>query len=129
MWRFAADSGPNGGLFTPPVCDGERVYAGCDDGRLYAVADGEAAWSRSLDRLPNRIAGAGDALFVGTYGGDGRPSSLSALDAATGETRWQIGYDDEVRGISVAGGTVYATVVTDRQPGGDITGTTVYAYG
>ena len=129
QWRFMADAGRNGGLSTAPICDGERVYVGCDDGRLYAVADGGAVWSRSLDALPNRTAGGADTLFVGTYGGDGRPSSLYALDAATGETRWQIEYDDEVRGVSVAGGTVYATVVTDREPGGDITGTTVYAYG
>lgn len=128
-WEFVAGEGRNGGLFTPPVNDGERTYVGCDDGNLYAAADGEAVWSRTLDALPNRVAGAADALFVGTYGGKGEPSSLYALDAATGETRWRRRFDDEVRGVSVAGGTVYAAVVTDRQPDGDIVGTTVYAFG
>jgi outer membrane protein assembly factor BamB len=128
-WRFRADTGENGGLFTAPVSDGERVYVGSDDGNLYAVTDGEAVWTRSLDGLPNRVAGAGDTLLVGTYTGDEAPSSLYALAPATGESRWRVDYDDELRGLSAAGGSVYATVVTGRQDDGDIVSTTLYAYG
>lgn len=129
QWQFRAGAGENGGLFTAPVSDGERVYVGSDDGQMYAVSGGEAAWTRDLDGLPNPVAGAGDTLFVGTYTGDSAPGTLYALDPATGETRWQVGYDDEIRGVSAAGGSVYVTVVTGRQDDGDIVSTTLYAYG
>ncbi len=129
QWRFRAGTGENGGLFTAPVSDGERVYVGSDDGQMYAVSGGEAVWTRSLNGLPNRVAGAGDTLLVGTYTGNDAPGTLYALDPATGKTRWQVGYDDEIRGLSAAGGSVYVTVVTGRDGDGDIVSTTLYAYG
>jgi outer membrane protein assembly factor BamB len=148
-WRFPAALGTNGGYATPTVTDGRRVFFGADDGVVYALpADGgpagrpqepgtgarevespDALWTRDLDgdALPNRIAGAGETLLVGTYR-EGGPTALYALDARTGRERWRVAYDDELRGVTVAGGTVYATAVTDRDPGGDIVGTTLFAY-
>lgn len=143
-WQFTAGEGENGGFATPTVTNGERVFFGADDGVVYAIPadgglpdpDGSSVaprdepvpeWSRAFDALPNRLAGAGRTLLVGTYR-DGGPTSLYALDAGSGRARWRVRYDDELRGLSAAGGTVYATVVTERDADGDIVGTTLYAY-
>lgn len=45
---------------------------------------------------------------------------LRALDRTTGDERWSLGFDDHLSGLAVADGTVYATVVTERHPDGDV---------
>lgn len=48
--------------------------------------------------------------------------ALVGLDLAAGNRLWSVTYDDHVAGLAVAGGTVYATVVTDRDADCDVVG-------
>ncbi|MFC4358088.1 PQQ-binding-like beta-propeller repeat protein [Halobium salinum] len=133
-WRFRAERGAEDGWTTAPVVADDAVHFGADDGFVYRVgADGERRWRRDLSGHPWEVVGADEVLLVRSHrhadAPDGRAGFLHALDLATGETRWRLGYDDELRGLSVAGGSVYASLVTERNDDGEILGTAVVALG
>jgi len=78
------------------------------------------------------LAGAGDMLVAVTHDRSVEESApghgaLVGIDLASGERRWSRSYDDHVSGLAVAGGTVYATVVTDRDADGDMVGKRLFA--
>ena len=68
----------------PPVASGERLFAALFDGRVAAVSlvDGSELWQVERVVVGEPAAGAG-LLHAST------PDGLLALDAATGEVRWE----------------------------------------
>lgn len=110
-WEFKA-----GGAFpSAPTVDGDTVYAGSSDGRVYALSlgDGKLRWSYDAqEEMGTRPAVAGGAVYVMSL-----QDTLVALDARTGEWKWI--HRREARGIDrgftirgaaaavVHGGTVY----------------------
>jgi outer membrane protein assembly factor BamB len=108
-WEFKAD-----GPFTaPPAIDGDTVYAGSADGRLYAfaVATGKERWRYDgQEEMGTRPLIAGGTVFVMSL-----QNTLFAIDARTGAWKWhhrrkgREGFS--IRGAAGAvarGGTVYA---------------------
>ncbi len=110
-WEFKA-----GGAFpAPPTIDGDTVYVGSGDGRVYALslADGKLRWSYDArEEMGSRPAVAGGSVYVMSL-----QDTLVALDARTGEWKWI--HRREARGIDrgftirgaagavVRGGVVY----------------------
>ncbi len=90
-WEFKA-----GGAFPgPPAVDGDTVYAGSSDGRVYALAlaDGKQRWSYDAqEEMGTRPAVANGAVYVMSL-----QDTLVALDARTGEWKWI--HRREARGI------------------------------
>lgn len=90
---------------SPPVTDGETVYAGSDDERLYALSaeDGQVRWRTALDERPHRRP-AVDAgrVFVPTQ------EDVHALDIETGERVWSAGiFSRPVAAPASTGGLVH----------------------
>ena len=90
-WEFRA-----GGAFpAAPAIDGDTVYAGSSDGRVYALslADGKQRWSYDArEEMGTRPVVAGGTVFVMSL-----QDTLFALDARTGEWKWL--HRREARGI------------------------------
>lgn len=111
-WEFQA-----GGAFpAPPTVEGDTVYAGSSDGRLYALslADGKQRWRYEAgEEVGGRPLVVGGTVFVATL-----QDTLFAVDARTGAWKWH--HRREVRGIdrgftirgvaapAELGGTVFA---------------------
>ena len=102
IWSFTA----GGWVFTAPVVVDGVVYAGSDDGNLYALdADsGELLWSFETGEAIRSTAAVVDgAVYVGS-----NDNHLYALDAATGEELWRFDTGDWVqRSPAVSNGMVY----------------------
>lgn len=110
-WEFKA-----GGAFpTAPTVDGDTVYAGSGDGRLYALSlsDGKLRWSYDArEEMGTRPVVAGGAVYAMSL-----QDTLVALDARTGEWKWLHRRDARgidrgftIRGaaaVQVRGSTVY----------------------
>ncbi|GAA3259812.1 outer membrane protein assembly factor BamB family protein [Nonomuraea helvata] len=102
-WSFPADDGFRHLM----VADG-IVYAGSDDGKVYALdaVSGALRWSHQFgDLVTQGPIRAGGTVYAATYG------RIVALDAVRGRTRWSrrtIG----TGGLTVDGRTVY--VATER---------------
>ncbi|WP_433431195.1 PQQ-binding-like beta-propeller repeat protein [Nonomuraea sp. CA-141351] len=102
-WSFPADAG-----FRQLVVAGGIVYAGSDDGKVYALdaASGALRWSHQIgDMVTDGPIRVGGTMYAATWG------RIVALDAARGRTRWSrraIG----TSGLAVDRRTVYAA--TDR---------------
>jgi len=94
-WRFETS-----GSVTSPAVSGKTVYVSSGDGAVYAVdaESGELRWESETDQdpsspavaeLPSSTDGSGEstggAIVLVGIGGD----RLRALDAGTGEQRWQ----------------------------------------
>lgn len=104
-WSFAT----TGGILSSPAVSKGVVYAGTDDGHLYALAaaDGHQLWARPVG---NRLSTsspvvAGDTVFIG--GDDG---TFYAVNAADGSERWKFPTDGSDRIASaplVSNGLVY----------------------
>ncbi len=80
-WEFKA-----AGSFGAPTVDGDTVYVGSDDGRLYALAipTGKERWRYKADEdLSTRPAVAHGAVFVASL-----QDTLFCVDAATGAWKW-----------------------------------------
>jgi outer membrane protein assembly factor BamB len=126
-WRVELD-----GRSGTPTPYGDRVYVADGDGSLHAVsAGGERLWRARreglVDRLGERLLGDDDSLSVGSPAADergvyttvasssqaGEGVVLLAYDHA-GDQRWRRYFEDaaarQVRGPTVADGTVYAVV-------------------
>lgn len=90
-WEFRA-----GGAFpAAPTIDGDTVYAGSSDGRVYALSlvDGKQRWSYDArEEMGTHPAVAGGTVFVMSL-----QDTLVALDARTGEWKWL--HRREARGI------------------------------
>jgi outer membrane protein assembly factor BamB len=88
------------------VADG-TVYAGCEDGRLYAVdaATGEPSWRFwAWGAVESRPAVTDAAVYVGAD-----DAMVYALDRTTGDRHWEAATDGRVRaGPAVVDGTVLA---------------------
>ena len=104
----------------PTVTD-DTVYSADADGVIYALTtDGEKKWTLETEHNlhTKAVALADGTLFVGTAGtmpavvsGDtdkSRASLVLALDAETGEQKWQFKASDWFTGPTVGGNHVYA---------------------
>ncbi len=81
-WEFRGDGGP----FGPPAVDGDTVYVGAADGRLYAVAvpTGQERWRyKAEEDLTTRPAIARGAVYVASL-----EDTLFCVDAANGTWKW-----------------------------------------
>ena len=80
VWRH-----PAGGVRLAPDIDGDRLYAGADDGRILAltIASGEVAWERYLKGGVSTIAAHGGRVYAGA--GD---KQFYCLDGRSGSERW-----------------------------------------
>lgn len=102
-WRFMAGAP----VFMTPVSDGVHVFFANAEGNVFAVDQGgEEVWSRTIPReaaeeKPARfdapLACFRDTLFAGSMHG-----VLYALDAGTGEVRWQRDLDGTILGTANA---------------------------
>ena len=81
-WEVQGD----GAFAAEPLVAGDTVYAGCNDGRLYAVAlaTGQVRWRyEAKEQLGTRPAMAGGLIFVASL-----QDTVFAVDAASGAWRW-----------------------------------------
>ncbi|MBA4380035.1 MAG: hypothetical protein C0393_05030 [Anaerolinea sp.] len=91
QWKFEARQA----LWAAPVTDGQRIYLGSLDHKLYAL-DAHASkviWEKSLGGaiLNPPLLGGDGLLYVSTFGGD-----TFALDTAKGGQRWKFTADNLV---------------------------------
>jgi outer membrane protein assembly factor BamB len=108
-WEFRTD----GGFPGPPVVDGDTVYAGSSDGRLYAIAlrSGKERWRYDAkEELGTRPAVVDGTVYVASL-----QDTVFAIDAKTGAWRWHHRREPHpgftIRGaapVQVVGATVYA---------------------
>jgi outer membrane protein assembly factor BamB len=110
LWDFHA----SGAFAAQPRIDGDVVFAGCDDGRLYAIvlATGVQKWRYDAgEELGTRPAIANGTLYVASL-----QDTVFAVDARTGAWKWHRRRENAregftIRGaasVSVAGGLVFA---------------------
>jgi outer membrane protein assembly factor BamB len=81
-WEFRGAGGP----FGPPAIEGDTVYVGSSDGRLYAVAipTGVERWRYQADEdLTTRPAVSRGLVFVASL-----QDTLFCVDAGTGQWKW-----------------------------------------
>jgi outer membrane protein assembly factor BamB len=108
-WDFRSQ----GPFAAEPLVDGDTVYAGCNDGRLYALAltTGQERWRyETREQLGTRPALADGLIIVASL-----QDTVFAVDARTGAWKWH--YRREPRegftvfgaaAVAVAGGLVHA---------------------
>jgi outer membrane protein assembly factor BamB len=110
---------------TPPVVSDDLILAALGDRRIRAVTrGGETRWTQSLDGNVAELVAGGDLLLAATHdptiertGPDhGR---IVAFDIEDGTRRWSLGFDDHVANLAIAGGSVYATRVVERDADGN----------
>lgn len=103
-----------GGGFGTPTVDGDTVYVGSSDGKLYAVAipTGKARWTYDAkEDLSTRPALAGGLVLVASL-----QDTVFAVDAATGAWRWHHRREQKpdtltihgAASVSVGGGVAFA---------------------
>lgn len=119
----------------PPVVAADLVATSLGDRRLLGITPGgDVEWTRTLDREVVDLVGAGETLVAVEHDrsveqrGRGH-ASVSAFDLASGSRLWEREFVDHVGGLAVAGGTVYATVVDERNDGGDVASQRLLALG
>lgn len=81
-WEFHGD----GAFAAEPLLDGDTVYAGCNDGRLYALAltTGKERWRyEAREQLGTRPALLDGTIFVASL-----QDTVYAVDARTGAWKW-----------------------------------------
>jgi outer membrane protein assembly factor BamB len=97
-------------VFANPVIAGGRVFLGSDAGRLTArnAGDGRQLWAFQTGESLRGAPAVADGLVVTGGGVDG---GIYALDAATGQQRWQVTTPDRLTVYttpSIVDGVVYA---------------------
>jgi eukaryotic-like serine/threonine-protein kinase len=104
LWRYSVAS--QGGVHNPSFADG-IVYAASDSGGLVAVdvATHQLVWHWDTGPdITGSVVVAGGIAYVGGTG-DSRTGKMSALDAKTGQLRWQL--DRPFTAPAVEGGVAY----------------------
>jgi len=103
-----------------PAVSGGVVYVGSDDGSVAAfdAATGAPAWKRTFNGRAFRASPAVANGVVFISGDKGANSTLYALDAGTGATKWSFTSGAGMTDAAVANGVVYVAVGS---------GNTVYA--
>jgi outer membrane protein assembly factor BamB len=110
LWEVRGE----GGGFGLPLVDGDTVYVGSADGRLYAVAipTGQVRWTYDArEDVSTRPALAGGTVVVASL-----QDTVFGVDAATGAWRWHHRRERRAEGftifgaasVQVAGGTAFA---------------------
>ncbi|MEM2266100.1 MAG: PQQ-binding-like beta-propeller repeat protein [Candidatus Hadarchaeales archaeon] len=81
LWSFEV----LGGIHSSPSTDGQRIYFGSDDGKVYALTlSGNPVWSfKTGGPVVSSPLVLGDTVYVGSYDG-----KLYALESSTGRVRW-----------------------------------------
>src|SRR5512133_2229257 len=95
-WEYQA-SGPLG----PPAIEGDTVYVGSSDGKLYAVAipTGKERWQyKAEEDLTTRPAVTQGAVFVASL-----QDTLFCVDAATGAWKWHHRRETKAAGFTIFG--------------------------
>ena len=90
---------PSAQIISSPVVDGETVFIGSEDGRLYALKteDGEEAWSYATKDKVDSSPAVGDSLvYVGSLDG-----TVHAINKESGESEWEYETDGVVRNAHV----------------------------
>ncbi|HZS61191.1 MAG TPA: PQQ-binding-like beta-propeller repeat protein, partial [Gemmatimonadaceae bacterium] len=90
-WRFHT----GGRVIASPAIEGQTVYVGSTDGKLYAVdlGHGNLRWKFSSGaRITSSPAIADGVVYVVSYDGN-----LYAVDATTGQQRWKFATEGERR--------------------------------
>jgi outer membrane protein assembly factor BamB len=115
-----------GGAFGPPAVDGDTVYAGSSDGRLYAVdvRDGKTRWTyEAKEDLTTRPAVAGGTVLVASL-----RDTVFAVDARSGAWRWHHRHEQKealtimgAASVQVAGGTAFAAAADGTVVALDVT--------
>ncbi|MEU3521061.1 PQQ-binding-like beta-propeller repeat protein [Streptomyces sp. NPDC006654] len=105
LWRVTCDSRWVGMANSP--CVGDRVVYAAVQSTLFAHAaeDGEVLWSRAYEGLiRSSVSVLGDTVYFSTkpHSRRDRPASY-AVDAATGEIRWQLANRDGASAIALSG--------------------------
>lgn len=119
----------------PPVITDDLVLAAFGDRQLVAVNHlGKFEWTRQLAHEVTELAGAGDTALAITHDRTVESTqpghaALEAFDITTGQRLWARAFEDHVDGLAVAGGSVYATVVTERRADDDVIGQQLIALG
>ena len=128
VWRTNTSKVPpygRGGFFSSPAIGFGRVYAGRDDGTVYAFDErtGEVEWhfdtGDSVYGSPAvaQVPGTPPTVYIGAENG-----RFFALDAATGRVRWQKDVGGPIPGTAVViGHPVYtASFKTEATSGFDV---------
>ncbi|HEY2334397.1 MAG TPA: PQQ-binding-like beta-propeller repeat protein [Solirubrobacterales bacterium] len=122
LWRTNTSKVPpfgQGGFFSSPAIAFGRVYAGRDDGRIYAFDEktGKVDWSFPTDNFVYgspavaRVPGTPPTVYIGSY-----DEHLYALNALTGRKEWRYDVGGPVPGTStVIGHTVYTSSFKTRE--------------
>jgi len=101
LWSFAT-----GGLMTAIALDSGTVFAGGQDGNVYALraSDGRRLWTFNTgDRIQSKIAAADGVIYAGNEGG-----KVYALRASDGSEFWSFVTEGPVESqIAVSGRTAY----------------------
>lgn len=110
LWTFETRTD----ISTSPAVDDEYLYVNDMLGSLYAIniEDGVHKWTRKTSATTARPTIAHDTVLVGG-------SSLSAVDAKTGDRRWKFtipAHSVTIYSPAPAAGSVYATACTKSEP-------------
>ena len=90
---------PAAQIISSPVVDGETVFIGSEDGKLYALKteDGEEVWSYATKDKVDSSPAVGDSLvYVGSLDG-----TVHAINKESGESEWEYETDGVVRNAHV----------------------------
>jgi len=108
---------PTGGpVAASPVVTDSRVFVPSEDGSVYALGrdNGTEMWRAAVDAGVSSPAFHGSTLYVGT-GALGRVGQLIALDAATGNQRWDRNATGPVQAsVAYADGKVFFSTNSAR---------------
>jgi len=112
--------GGGGGFYSSPAIANGLVYAGRDDGTVYALdkRDGHYSWSFDTDNfmygspaVANVPGTKGSTVYIGSY-----DHHLYAIDALNGKLRWRYDVGGAVPGTAVViGHTVYTSSFTTQK--------------
>ncbi len=139
VWRVDTQRlppGGDGGFYSSPAVANGRVYAGRDDGTVYALDQRTGKYSWSFE-TGNAVYGSpavadvpgtpGSTVYIGSY-----DHHLYAIDALSGKVRWRFDVGGSVPGTAVViGHTVYtSSFATGKSIGIDVlTHKKVFSFG
>jgi outer membrane protein assembly factor BamB len=113
---------------TPPVVTPESVLVGADDGTISCLGHGgDVTWETPVGGHPRFLVAGGPRAVVGVDGGAEEPSSLVALDLATGDRLWTLDHADELAALVLAEQRLYV-VYAERDTDGDVSKMELLAY-